>query len=283
MKRLLLTVILTMGFVPEAAFSQADTTFGWSHALIAELHLAQISFTHWTQGGTNALSYIAGVNGKSIKNEPLTNWTTTYKLDYGQTKLAGQPVQKTDDEINIESILMYKLGVHVNPYLGASLLTQFAPGYQYSDSVGVAPVEVSNFFDPAYIKESGGIGWVLSKAFQTRFGLALREIVTNHFPQYASEPLENEVKKVRIQGGLESESEAEVPIDSNVLFRARLDLFSPFNTMSRIVVHGEGSIIAKVSKVFSAELSALFINEPDISPYTQIKEGLAIGISYALL
>jgi hypothetical protein len=263
--------------------AQADTSFGWHHSLIAELHLAEVSFTHWTQGGVNALSYIAGVNGQSIRNEPTTNWTTSYKLDFGQTRLDGQDLQKTDDEINLESVLMYKLGVHINPYAGVSLLTQFAPGYQYSDTAGVAPTEVSNFFDPAYIKESAGMGWTLSKTFQTRLGLALREIITNHFPQYASEPLENEVKKVRIQGGLESESEAEVPLDDNVLFRAKLDLFSPFNTMDRIVVHGEGSVIAKVSKVFSAELSALFINEPDISPYTQIKQGLSIGISYAIL
>ncbi|HZK76164.1 MAG TPA: DUF3078 domain-containing protein [Candidatus Kapabacteria bacterium] len=285
--KILFKISLAFVFLLTAATAevraQADTSFGWHHALIAELHLAEVSFTHWTQGGVNALSYIAGVNGQSIRNEPTTNWTTSYKLDFGQTRLDGQGLQKTDDEINLESVLMYKLGAHVNPYAAVSLLTQFAPGYQYSDTAGVAPTEVSNFFDPAYIKESAGAGWVVSKAFQTRLGLALREIITNHFPQYASEPLETEVKKVRIQGGLESESEAEIPVDDNVLFRAKVDLFSPFNTMDRIVVHGEGSLIAKVSKVFSAELSALFINEPDISPYTQIKQGLSLGISYAVL
>lgn len=285
MKKLLgisLSLLFFLIAVPRV-HAQADTSFGWHHALIAELHLAEVSYTHWTQGGVNALSYIAGVNGQSVRNEPKTNWTTTYKLDFGQTKLDAQSLEKTDDEINLESVLMYKLGVHVNPYASVSLLTQFAPGYVYSDTAGVAPIEVSNFFDPAYIKESAGMGWIVSKAFQTRLGLALREIVTNHFPQYASEPSESEVKKVRIQGGLESESEAEIPVDDNVLFRAKLDLFSPFNTMDRIVVHGEGSLIAKVSKIFSAELSALFINEPDISPYTQIKQGLSLGISYAVL
>ncbi|HET6399973.1 MAG TPA: DUF3078 domain-containing protein [Candidatus Kapabacteria bacterium] len=285
MKKLLCISSFLVVFISAAprVHAQADTVYGWHHALIAELHLAEVSFTHWTQGGVNALSYIAGVNGQSVRNEPKTNWTTSYKLDFGQTRLDGQSLQKTDDEINLESVLMYKLGVHVNPFASVSLLTQFAPGYQYSDTAGVAPTEVSNFFDPAYIMEGAGMGWVVSKAFQTRLGLALREIITNHFPQYASEPLESEVKKVRVQGGLESESEAEIPVDDNVLFRAKIDLFSPFNTMDRIVVHGEGSLIAKVSKVFSAELSALFINEPDISPYTQIKQGLSIGISYALL
>lgn len=261
----------------------ADTTYGWHHAMIAELHLAEVSFTHWTQGGTNALSYIADINGKSIRNEPTSNWATTYKLDFGQAKLNGEDIRKTDDEINLESVLTYKLDPHINPYADVSLLTQFAPGYTYSDTIGVPPTEVSNFFDPAYLTQSVGANWTPSKEFQTRLGLALREVVTNHFTQYASEPLETEVKKVRIQGGLESQSEAEIPIDDNVLFRAKLALFSPFNTMDRIVVHGEGSLIAKISKVFSAELSALFINDPDVSPYTQIKQGLSLGISYAIL
>ncbi len=263
--------------------AQTDTVNGWHHAMIAELHLAEVSFSHWTQGGTNALSYIADVNGQSIRNEPKTIWTTSYKLDFGQAKLNGEDLRKTDDEINLESSLIYKLDEHFNPYADVSLLTQFAPGYQYSDSAGVAPTEVSNFFDPAYILQSAGAAWTPSKVFQTRLGVALREIVTNQFPQYASEPLENEVKKIRIQGGLESQSDVEVPVDDNVLFRAKLDLFSPFNTMDRIVVHGEGSLIAKISKVFSAELSALIINDPDVSPYTQIKQGLSLGISYAVL
>ncbi len=282
MKKILGVPLLLVVLISQAR-AQVDTSYGWHHRLIAELHLAEVSFSHWTQGGTNALSYIAGVNGQSVRNAPKTNWTTTYKLDYGQTKLDGQALEKTDDEINLESVLTYKIGTRVNPYVAASLLTQFGPGYQYSDTVGVAPVEVSNFFDPAYIKEGAGMGWLVSKEFQTRLGLALREIVTNHFNQYASEPLENEVKKIRVQGGLESESEVEVPVDDNVLFRAKIDLFSPFNTMNRIVIHGEGSLIAKVSKIFSAELSALVIEEPDISPYTQIKQGLSLGISYAVL
>ncbi len=285
MKRHLLFFPILILYITSTARAQstADTTRGWTHAMIAELHLAEVSYTHWTQGGTNALSYIANVNGRSVDNQTKTNWATSYKLDFGQAKLNGEDLRKTDDEIHLESILTYKMGVHINPYASASLLTQFAPGYQYSDTAGVAPTEVSNFFDPAYITEAAGMGWTISKALQTRLGLALREIVTNHFPQYASEPLETEVKKVRIQGGLESESEAEVPIDDNVLFRAKVDLFSPFNTMDRIVVHGEGSIIAKVSKVFSAELSALVIDEPDVSPYLQIKQGLSLGISYAIL
>ena len=278
------TIICTLFllFASTRLQAQTDTTHGpWHHEMITGLNLSEVGFSHWSQGGTNALSYVAGINGKSVRDEPLTNWATTYKLDFGQTKLGPGDIRKTDDEINLESMLSYKMGVHVNPYVAASLLTQFAPGYTYPDTG--AAVRVSDFFDPAYLKQSAGMGWLVTKGFQTRLGVALREVITNHFNQYAAEPLENEVKKIRVQGGLESVTEGEFPIDDNVLFRAKLDLFSPFNTMSRMVLHGETSLVAKISKIFSTQLAAFFINDPDLSPYTQIKQGLSIGIVYAIL
>ncbi|MDP4198962.1 MAG: DUF3078 domain-containing protein [Bacteroidota bacterium] len=275
-----LTALLSISLLP--SLKAQDTTYGWRHALVASVNLAQVSFSHWAPGGTDAFSYVAMLNGKSEKNEPMTNWATSYKLAFGQTKLNGQEIRKGDDEINLESMLTYKIGVHINPYAAVSLRTQFATGYEYPDSGG--RIAVSGLFDPAYVMQSAGMGWKPSAIFQTRLGVALREIFTNHYPQYAAEPLEpGSSHASRVQGGAESVSELALPVDDNVLFRAKLDLFSPFKTMDRMVMHGETSLIAKVSKVFSAELAAVFVNDPDLSPFTQIKQGLSIGISYAIL
>ena len=178
-------------------------------------------------------------------------------------------------------MLTYKYGVHVNPYVAASLLTQFTTGYTYSDTA--APVAVSDFFDPAYLKQSAGVGWKISKELSTRLGAALREILTNHYNQYAAQPLENEFKKSRIEGGLELVTELELPIEDNVLLRAKADLFSPIKHMDRIVFHGETSLIAKVSKVFSAELNALFIDDPASHPTRRSSRGFRSGISYSIL
>jgi len=272
-----LTVFSVLLIAATTAYGQ-DTT--WKHSMIASMNLSQVSYNHWVAGGTNSLAYLAGVNGKSVRDDATTNWGNSYKLTFGQTKLEGQDIRKSDDEINLESMLTYKMGTHVNPYFAASLLTQFAPGYNYTDT---SRTQVSAFFDPAYLKQSAGVGWKISDALTTRLGAALREIITSQFNQYASEPKEKEGRKTRIQGGLESVTELLLPVDDNVLLKAKADLFDPFNTLDRIVLHGEAGLIAKVSKVFSAELNALFINEPDVSPFTQIKQGLSIGISYALM
>ena len=258
--------------------TQTDSVHGpWHHSVVAGLNLAQVGFSHWSQGGTDALAYIASLAGKSERDAPMTNWTTTYKFDFGQTKASGRVIQNTDDEINLQSVLTYKVGVHVNPYVSAALLTQFAPGYNYPETG--AAIQVSNFFDPAYLRQSAGMGYKLSEAFDTRLGIGLREIITDHFTQYTGDP----TKKTKIEGGLESVSDVQLEVDKNVLFRAKLDFFGPFEEMDRVVMYVEGALVAKVSKVFSAEIDALVISDPDVSPYTQVKEGISIGISYVLL
>jgi hypothetical protein len=249
----------------------------WHHSVVAGLNLAQVGFSHWTQGGTDALTYIALLAGKSERDNQMTNWTTIYKFDFGQTKASGREIQNTDDEINLQSVFTYKIDAHINPYVSAALLTQFAPGYNYSDTG--AAIQVSNFFDPAYIRQSAGIAYKQSEAFDTRLGIGLREIITDHFTQYTGDP----TKKTKVEGGVESISDVQLEVDKNVLFRAKLDLFSPLEEMGRIVVHAEGGLVAKVSKFFSAEIDALAICDPDVSPYTQVKEGISIGITYVLL
>jgi hypothetical protein len=266
------------GTPPSVPVVPHDST--WHHELIVGVNLTQVSFAHWQGGGVNALAYVASIAGKSVRNDINTNWTNSYKFAFGQTRLGNQGIQTSTDEIDLESLLIYKIDSTINPYVDASLFTQFAPGYQYPDS-GAAQ-EVSNFFDPAFIKQSAGFGWQASKAFQTRLGVALREIVTDNYNQYAAYPSEPGIHKTRIEGGFESASQLQFQLDDNVLFGAKLDLFAPVKTMDRIVVHGGFNIIAKISKYFSAQLNAIFINEPDISPYTQVQEGLSIGINYSV-
>jgi hypothetical protein len=263
---------------PAATVKPHDTI--WHNELVVGVNLTQVSFAHWQAGGVNALAYLGSVMGKSVRNDSSTTWTNTYKFAFGQTRVDGQGTRTSDDEIALESMLTFKIDSTINPYVNASLFTQFAPGYQYPDS-GAAQ-EVSNFFDPAFIKEGAGFSWLPSKVFQSRLGLALREIVTNDYNQYANDPSEPGIHKTRIEGGFDFGSQLQLQLDDNVLFNAKLDLFDPIKTLDRVVVHAETSIVAKVSKWFSAQIAASFINEPDISPYTQVQEGISVGINYSI-
>ncbi|HUN65942.1 MAG TPA: DUF3078 domain-containing protein [Bacteroidota bacterium] len=280
----LLTLLLVSGICAAQQKTTPDTAqppvYGWKQSLVTGLTLTQVSFTDWAQGGDNALAYTFSAAGKSEDDEQTTNWANTYKFAFGQTRLGTQGLRKTDDIIDISSVFTYKLNTYVNPYVSANLKTQFAKGYMY-DGDGNS-TEVSKFFDPAYLMQTAGVGYQPVKEVKTRLGVGLREIVTQDFNQYASDPATHDTVKTRVDGGLESATDVNWPLDTNLLLTSDLELFSPFKTMDQIVVRGGITLTAKVNKYITTIVGAQFINERRITPRTQIKEGISLGLSYTI-
>ncbi len=268
-------------FQERSAGAPADTVFGWKHAMISGLNLTQISFKDWAQGGENALSYALYLNGSSTLNEESINWGNSYKFTFGQTRLGSQGIRKTDDEIYFESLLIYKLGVYVNPYLSATLRTQFAVGYTYDNAGNATPV--SKFFDPGYVTQSGGVAYQPVPEVKTRIGLSLREIFTSEFNQYASEHGSNTVRKTRVEGGVEWVTEGSFAIAENMTLDSRVELFDPFRSLDQLFFRTDNLITAKVNKFFSASIGVQILNDVNVSPRTQIKQVFAFGFAYNIL
>ena len=151
------------------------------------------------------------------------------------------------------------------------------------DAAGIETA-VSQFFDPAYITQSVGVGYQPLPEVKTRLGVGLREIITSDFPAYADDPATTtEIEKTSVQGGLESVTDVEWKLEQNLLFTSKLELFAPFETIDEIVVRNDNTLAAKVNEYISVKLSVQLINERRASPRTQVKETIAIGISYTLL
>lgn len=278
-----LTLFIVLFTIP--LFSQqmpADSVTGpWLHNMVAGLTATQVSFTDWAQGGENALSWTLTAEGKSLLDLAKYYWSNNYKFAFGQTRLGNQDIRKTDDKIDFESILTYKLGQYVNPYVAATAKTQFSSGYAYDNAGG--KTEISAFLDPGYFTQSAGVGYEPVVGVKTRLGAGLREIITSDFNGYADDPATlTEIEKTRIDGGLESVTDLNFAIDDNVLFTSKLELFAPLKTLDEVVVRSDNSIAAKVGKFITANLNVQFINERRITPKTQVKESVAMGLSYTL-
>lgn len=262
-----------------SSFSQDTTKYGWDHDLKAGFNFTQVAFKDWSKGGSNSLAYVAQVIGVSQQEEIMTRLANRYKLIFGQTKLEDVGIRKSDDEINLESMLTYKVGIYVNPYAAISAKSQFAPGYQYTDTLDIP---TSAFLDPLYLTQSVGVGYEPAKWFKTRLGAALRETFTSVYNAYSDDLTTAGVEKSKIEGGLESVTEAQIPIDDNVLFDTRLELFSAFKTIDRVVMNAQAALVLKAGEYFNASLSANAINDWQVSTRTQLKESVAIGVSYTL-
>ncbi len=254
--------------------------YGWKHSIVAGLTVWQVSFTDWAQGGENSLSYGLLVSGKSEEDQQWTNWSNSYKFAFGQTRLSSQGIRKTDDEISFETLFRYKLEPKFGLYASATLLTQFANGYTYAPN-GTATT-ISSFFDPAYMTQSVGIVYTPIPEINTRIGPALREVVTSTYHHYADDPTTAEIEKVRLQGGVESVTGVRWELMENVLLTSRLAIFMPFKTMDRMVVRNDNGLAVKLGKAMTMMLTGQIWVDPDVSPRTQFKESIALGLSYNL-
>ncbi len=284
-----ISIILLFLLIPCTVFSQAPADSAakpvekpaWKHSMIVSANLTQVSFTDWAQGGANALAYALFLDGKSEFDRDSIDWINGYKFGYGQARLASLGTRKTDDIISFESVVTYKVGTYVNPYASVSLKTQFSEGVTY-DASGTA-IPKSNFFDPAYLTQALGIGYQPRSEIKTRLGLALREIVTKRFTEYSDDPTTSTVEKTRIDGGLESVTDVNWNVMENIILISKLEIFAPLKRFKQTTVRSDNTLSAKVNKFISVNLNVLLINDTQVQPQTQIKETLALGISFTLI
>lgn len=252
----------------------------WTHSLVSGLTATQISFRDWSQGGENAFSWTASLDGKHVFDTDVYSWGNAYKLAYGQAQIGSQGTRKTDDKIDLESILTYKMGSVINPYFAATLKTQFAKGYTYA---ATGNTEVSDIFDPAYFTQSVGVGYQPIPEVKTRFGAALREIVTSKHVQYADDPKTAAIEKTKTEGGMESVTNVDWKIEENVLLSSKLELFAAFKTLDKVIVRNDNTLAAKVGKFLSVNLNIQLVNDAFVSTRTQVKQTISFGFSYVLI
>lgn len=272
-------ILVAVSVFSSSAYAQeAEKTGPWHHSILGGLALSQVAYKDWAQGGEATLAWTASLDGKSAHDLTKTNWANTYKLAYGQTKLGDGDFLKTDDKIDLESILTYKSGFYVNPYTAATLKTQFFEGLQYDDAG--EGTKVSKFFDPAYLTQSAGLGYQPIPQLKTRLGGAIREIMTDEFNQYADDPETDEIEKTRFDVGMESVTEAEWNLKENILFKSKLEIFAALTTPRDVAIRSDSTLAIKVSKNVSVNLNLLIVKDDTLGEDTQIKESLALGFSY---
>lgn len=262
-------------FQDKAGTQDTSKLFGWKNSVIAGANLTQASFTNWVQGGQNALSYSVTFNGAAVQNLEQTNWSNTLKLAFGQARLSGQGVRKTDDEIYFESLLIYKLTLVINPYASVTARTQFATGYTY-DPLGNSTA-ISAFMDPGFFTQSIGAAYTPAAGIKTRLGFAMREVLASTHTQFTGGA------KSKTWAGGESVTDAKWEFAQNMQLISRLEIFAPFNPASDVFVRFDNSIAAKVNEYVNVSFNVQTVYDGSVSGHMQVKQVLAIGLSYQFI
>lgn len=281
MKAIFPAIIIGIAFLASDLFSQQDTTLkkGWNPKGILGLGLSQVALSNWVKGGENVIS----VTIKSDFAEHYFNYPwllkNTFVVNLGSTKTGGGGFQTNENGLILENVLIRKIGWAIDPYISNLVRTVIVKGYDYKAN----PIQqTSAFFDPGYVSQSLGLTFDRPH-FSTRLGLAFQETFTNKFRQYTDD-INTAGKKeaYKFQTGIESVTEANYTVAENMLYTSRLRLFSAFETIDVWDVGWENSIIAKVNSFLNVSLNAILLYEKAQSPKTQFKEGLTLGITYAV-
>lgn len=282
MKKILSVVILILFSINTFAQDKPDSTLNkWIPSIVTGLNISQIAFSNWTQGGENSWVWTLTGNFNAAYKTKAWTFKNELKAAYGQTKLGGDDFKINDNELYMETVYEYNIGLPVDLFVSNILRTQITTGYDYADT---SRIEISNFFDPGYLTQSIGFAYTKNENIQSRLGLAFQEVITDKFRQYSDDPdTPNEIESFKFETGIESVTDAQFKIDENLLFKSKLRLFTAFDRMETWDVRWDNLITAKVNNWLNVNLSYLVVYDKVQSPTTQMKQGLQLGITYTIL
>ena len=256
--------------------------YGWKKQIIGDLNFTQNEFDNWSAGGENSVSWQFLLSIKFENDREKFNWSNSGKFQFGKTKVGDLGARKSADEINLESVYIYKLGVLVNPYASVKALTQFSDGFVYP--AGAKKVKTSAGFDPLYLTESIGIAIKAHEYVKTRLGAAAKQTLSKKEFGFADDPdTPNKIEDSRSEIGAESVTEANFPISEKIVYDSKLELFSNLKATKEIDVNWDNTFSAKVSDLIKVSFNFRLFYDSDISVKRQWKQTLAVGLSYTLL
>ncbi len=274
------TLVLTF-LVPVLLLAQDKAPSTWKKSVKGGLNMTQTGYDNWSAGGENAFAWQMNLNYSFVQNLEKTTWSNTGKFLYGGTKTGENEMRKSADEIKMESVLTYKLGSKVNPFVAVTGETQFDVGYDYSTD---SSFQISAFLDPGYFRESIGAGYAVNENVGTRLGLSFKQTVTSDYPSpYADDPTTLEVETLRSEVGAESVTDITVDVSDVTSYVSKLELFSAFSTFKDVDVNWDNTLTVKVSEYININVNFKMVYDKDISEKRQIKQSMAFGVNYTFI
>ncbi len=307
MKKLLLIGLFAMTCT--FSFAQGDmakdSLEGWRTSGKITLLVNQSAFSNWQAGGDN--NFAGNVNLNYDFNYTKGVWTLDNKLlaSYGLTNTKGDGTRKTDDRLELNSILGRKLK---KEYWSASFFlnfrTQFTNGYVYEDDYldqnpGASNEDfpTSGLFKPAYLQFGPGFLWKKSDNLYVNFAPATARftIITSEVFTYNDDDPNN----VTYDSSNDVETFGVSPGDSSLFeFGLNIRAYYKFDLMKNVSMENIVSIysnyidkpqnvdidytmnlVMKINDVLSTNLTFQTIYDDNAYQGFQIREVFGLGVN----
>jgi len=264
-----------------------DSLNGWQIGWVAGLNGSQASYSNWSQGGINNVAFTGNSAFTATYKKQRFSYIFALNTRYGQTKIEGEGVRKTDDRLSIKNRFLYDLGAEKDSdfklFGNINFRTQFADGFQYGEAPDGGDVLISSFMAPGYLSENAGLAYVPSDYFSFEAGLGLQqtfvedESLSTLYGLDAGETFKNEA-------GLTFGINYQRSLATNLSLSSSVETFTNLNkAVSSTDLFVTNQFTGKINDFMNASLRLDFIYDDDYSKELQVAQVLSVGVSFILI
>ena len=309
MKKLLLLTLLLISFIgfSQDAEETEEVQDGWRKSGKITLLINQSAFSNWQAGGDN--NFAGNINLNYDINYLKGDWTWDNKIlaSYGLTNNKDDGARKTDDRLELNSILGKKIKDHWSASFFMNFKTQFTDGYAYEDDyLDQAPPGVvrdnenfptSGFFKPAYWSFGPGVMWkkndnlyVNLSPLTAKFTFITSEIFSynedtqdydssNLVQTFGVDPGDSYL----FEFGFNARAYYKFDLMKNINVENILNLFSNYlEKPQNVDIDYTMNIVMKINDVFSTNLTFQTIYDDNAYSGFQIREVFGLGVNVSL-
>ncbi len=251
---------------------------GWTKVGSLIFLANQVSYTNWMAGGQGSVSGNIGLNYDLNYKNDTWNWDNKLIAGYGLNKLKGQELQKSDDRIQLSSLLGKKASGEWFYSAFFNFKSQFDSGFE-------SGVKTSHFLSPVYVQFGPGMLWKKSNNLKINIAplssklIAVDSKFTATGPSFGVE----QGKSRRYEFGTAVNSYYKFVLMENVNIENILNLYSNYlDRPKNVDIDYTLNVAMKVNKYLSTNLAFQTIYDDNAFAGFQTRQVLGLGVNYDL-
>ncbi len=264
-----------------------DTVGPWYTNGNASLLFNQSTFHNWVAGGENTISGTLGVNYDFNYKKGDWSWDNKVIASYGIVKTKTSSfAKKTDDRLELNSILGKKATERWYYSAFLNFRTQFTKGYNYSrDDFGAEHrEEYTNFLSPGYLMIGPGMLYKRDENFYFNLSPATSKFtfVDKNFtlPDEAYFGVK-EGKSVRYELGFNASAYYKLDVIANVTFENILGLYSNYlEDPQNVDINYQLNIVMRINRYLTTNLSFQTIYDDNAYRGLQVRQVFGVAANY---
>lgn len=284
-------VALLFGFSVNAQDSPSptvpDTTSVWTKRGDASLLFNQSTFNNWLAGGENNISGNIGLNYEINYQKNDITWDNKIIASYGLVKTRTSPfAKKTDDRLEINSLLGKKASGYWYYSAFLNFRTQFTKGYLYDNNEDGAEIrtEYTNFLSPGYLLIGPGMLWKKSEDLKVNLSPLTSKLTIVDAGMTLPDDTYFGVaqgESIRYELGANASAYYKFGVIANVSFENILNLYGNYlEDIGNIDLDYQFNVVLKVNRFLSTNISFQTIYDDNAYRGFQVRQVFGVGANY---